>query len=197
MTCAGRSRSRSLALPVSARTSRTSPSGNVLAITPRLMWSLTRMPAGRPAGTRAIVAARPRASVSMAQLCPYVNSIGANSAYAWDLSALTLCYSGNARKGLQRLEGSRELWERHPNPYWFRTTACIALSLTGQHEQAVAVGVRAVNENPNFQGSYRPLIASLGHAGRIGEARRYIAELKHLEPDFSIDWLRANYPPEV
>src|SRR6059058_3786699 len=77
MTCAGRSRSRSLALPVSSRTRRTSPGGNVLAITPRLMWSLTRMPAGRLAGTRAIVVARPRASASMAQLCPYVNRIGA------------------------------------------------------------------------------------------------------------------------
>src|SRR6478736_5826939 len=76
MTWAGRSRSRSLALPVSARTRRTSPIGNALAITPRLMWSLTRMPAGRPAGMRAIVAARPRTSASMAQLCPYVNRIG-------------------------------------------------------------------------------------------------------------------------
>src|SRR3954447_17261655 len=77
MTWAGRSRSRSLALPVSARTCRTSPSGNVPAITPRLMWSLTRMPAGRPARVRAIVATHPRASASMAQLCPYVNGIGA------------------------------------------------------------------------------------------------------------------------
>src|SRR3954470_8806314 len=56
MTCAGRSRSPSLALPVSARTCRTSPIGNVLAITPRLMWSLTRMPAGKPAAARAIAA---------------------------------------------------------------------------------------------------------------------------------------------
>src|SRR3954447_18746375 len=76
MTWAGRSRSRSLALPVSARTRRTSPIGNALAITPRLMWSLTRMPAGRPAGIRAIVAARSRTSASMAQPCSYVNRIG-------------------------------------------------------------------------------------------------------------------------
>src|SRR5689334_9412030 len=78
MTWAGRSRSRSLALPVSARTRRTSPIGNALAITPRLMWSLTRMPAGRPAGTRAIVAARPRTSPRMAQPCSYVNRIDAS-----------------------------------------------------------------------------------------------------------------------
>src|SRR4051794_26524543 len=75
MTCAGRSRSRSLVLPVSARTRRTSSGGNVPAITPRLTWSLRRMPAGRPAGTRAIAVARPRASVNMAQPNLYVNSI--------------------------------------------------------------------------------------------------------------------------
>src|SRR4051812_47662197 len=75
MTCAGRSRSRSLALLVSARTCCTWSSGKVLAITPRLMWSLRRMPAGRPEGARAIVAARPRESASMIQLRHYVNSI--------------------------------------------------------------------------------------------------------------------------
>src|SRR3954453_22431368 len=76
MTCAGRSRSRSLARPVSARTCRTRSSGKVLAITPRLTWSLRRTPAGRPAGERAIAFGRPRESASMAQLCPYLNRIG-------------------------------------------------------------------------------------------------------------------------
>src|SRR3954463_9636800 len=78
MTCAGKS--RSLALPVSARTRRTSSIGNVLAITPRLTWSLRRTPAGRPAGTRAIAVAHPRASASMAQPHLYVNGIAASLA---------------------------------------------------------------------------------------------------------------------
>src|SRR3954465_6607072 len=79
MTCAGRSRSRPLALLVSARPRRTWSGGNVLAITPRLMRSLRRMPAGRPEGARAIVAARPRESASMTQLHHYVNSIEAKA----------------------------------------------------------------------------------------------------------------------
>src|SRR3954464_11673954 len=44
------------------------------------MWSLTRMPAGRPAGMRAIVAARSRTSASMAQPCSYVNRIAVRPA---------------------------------------------------------------------------------------------------------------------
>src|SRR3954452_22192652 len=75
MTCAGRSRSRSLAFPVSARICCTWLSGNILAITPRLMWSVRRMPAGRLAGARAMAVARPKRSASIADLNAYVNSI--------------------------------------------------------------------------------------------------------------------------
>src|SRR3954451_19640145 len=57
MTCAGRASERERDLPVSARTRRTSSAGKVPAITPRLMWSLRRTPAGRPAGGQAIAVA--------------------------------------------------------------------------------------------------------------------------------------------
>src|SRR3954451_450610 len=114
MTCAGRSRSRSLARPVSARTRRTSPGGDVLAITPRLMWPLTRMPAGRLAGTRAIVVARPRASASMAQLCPYVNRIDLNRVSSRPRQAHLACAlsEGGAAVALvdNDEQGSSSLW---------------------------------------------------------------------------------------
>src|SRR4051794_20380013 len=102
MTWAGRSRSRSLARPVSARTRRTSSSGNVLAITPRLMWSLTRMPAGRPAGARAIAVARPRARARMDQLQPYVNGIGTRR-------VLSLLAGGPSRRGVGPVRGDKGL----------------------------------------------------------------------------------------
>src|SRR3954469_20079315 len=76
MTWAGRSRSRSLALPVSARTCRTWSSGNVPAITPRLTWSLTRMPAGKPAAARAIAANPARDAGSVRLLLPNPNGSG-------------------------------------------------------------------------------------------------------------------------
>jgi tetratricopeptide (TPR) repeat protein len=122
-------------------------------------------------------------------------SIDPNSAYAWDLSALTLCYTGRAEEGLQRLHASRGVWERHPNPYYFRTTGCIGLMLAGCYEQAIELCCRTIRENPNFHAPYRPLIASLGHLGRISEARESLASLHRLQPDFSIGWFRANYPP--
>lgn len=122
-------------------------------------------------------------------------SLDPNSAYAWDLSAVTLCYTGEAKEALRRIEMSRDLWQRHPNPYYFQTTACIALMLAGEHERAIELSRRTVRENPSFHAPYRPLIASLGHTGRIEEARRYLAELRRVEPDFSIGWFRTKYPP--
>jgi DNA-binding SARP family transcriptional activator len=118
-----------------------------------------------------------------------------SSAYAWDSSAVALSYAGRADDALQRIGGSAELWQQHPDAYYFRTTSCIALLLAGKPDEAVAVGRQAVRENPNFQASYRPLIASLGLTGRQEEAERYLRELRRLHPDFSVGWFKENYPP--
>jgi DNA-binding SARP family transcriptional activator/TolB-like protein len=118
-----------------------------------------------------------------------------SSVYASDSSAVALSYAGRADEALRRIRGSANLWEQHPDAYYFRTTACIAALLAGRPEEAVAVGRQAVRENPNFQASYRPLIASLGLTGRRAEAERYLRELQRLHPEFSIGWFREHYPP--
>src|SRR4051794_21494429 len=102
MPCAGRAPPRSLSLPVWARTRRTSSIGNVLAITPRLTWPLRRTPAGRPAGTRAIAVAHPRASASMAQPHLYVHGIGPKPHPA---TRSRPAAGGQSRMSLPRLDG--------------------------------------------------------------------------------------------
>ena len=76
---AGRARARS---PGRSRPGPAAPprAGTPWRSRPRPAWSLTRMPAGRPAGMRAIVAARSRTSASMAQPCPDVNRIAPSPA---------------------------------------------------------------------------------------------------------------------
>ena len=118
-----------------------------------------------------------------------------NSPYARDFSAVTLCYAGNAPEALSQIAATNEIWQQHPAPFYARTTDCIAFFLAGENERAAEIGRRAVRTNPNFQGAYRPLIASLGHMGKVDEAGRYLEDLRKLQPDFSIDWFRANYLP--
>ncbi|MGF7206632.1 DNA-binding SARP family transcriptional activator [Skermanella aerolata] len=118
-----------------------------------------------------------------------------NSPYARDFSAVTLCYAGNAPEALNQIAATNEIWQQHPAPFYARTTDCIAFFLAGEHDRAAEIGRRAVRTNPNFQGAYRPLIASLGHMGKVEEAGRYLEDLRKLQPEFSIDWFRANYLP--
>jgi hypothetical protein len=48
---------------------------------------------------------------------------------------------------------------------------------------------------PQFSRALPPVIASLGLTGRVEEARETLVTLQRLDPDFSIGWFRANYPP--
>src|SRR5689334_9074127 len=96
------------------------------------MWSLTRMPAGRPAGARAIAVARPRASASMDQLHPYVNGIEPRPprARARDLrvgsTAAERCLWDIFRA---RRLGGHKFRRQHPIPPWTADFACIEARL--------------------------------------------------------------------
>ena len=118
-----------------------------------------------------------------------------NSPHALDLSAITQCYVGNPEEALRRLRRYEEIWPYDPHPYFHRTTTCIALALAGRYEQAVEMGRLTLQENSNFHAPYRPLITSLGHCGRIEEAREQLSILRERQPDFSVGWFREHYPP--
>jgi hypothetical protein len=50
----------------------------------------------------------------------------------------------------------------------------------------VACGERAVEGNPNYMVTYRPLIAALAHADRVEEAHARLARLLELVPGITI-----------
>lgn len=106
-------------------------------------------------------------------------------AFNWALSALTYCYIGEPETALQCLHRYRQL--RAPDLYCFEHVYTIAYTFKGDYEQAVLVGRRAVNDNPNFVAGYKPLIASLGHLGRRDEAQVYVRTLLALEPNFTVE----------
>jgi hypothetical protein len=47
---------------------------------------------------------------------------------------------------------------------------------------------------PGFQGVQRMRCASLAQAGRVDEARSFLATVRREHPQLSIDWVRANVP---
>jgi DNA-binding SARP family transcriptional activator/TolB-like protein len=115
-------------------------------------------------------------------------------AFIWALSALTFCYIGEPDVALQRLERYRDLAPFDPYFRLFENVFAIAYALKGDYENAVAVGRRVVTFNPDFSGGYRPLIAALGHLGRLEDAKRYLDKLLKLEPNFSLKLFGDVYP---
>ncbi len=117
-----------------------------------------------------------------------------NLASTWAFSALTYSYIGEPDVALQRLERYRDLAPFDPYACLFENVYAIAYMFKGDYEQAVAVGRRVVAANPEFVNGYKPLIASLGHLGRIEEAKPFITTLLTIEPNFTIERFSQLYP---
>jgi tetratricopeptide (TPR) repeat protein len=64
----------------------------------------------------------------------------------------------------------------------------------GDYEKAVTVGKRNIAANPDFVNAYKPLIAALGHLGRIDQAQPYVRKLLGLEPTFTVERFGNVYP---
>jgi hypothetical protein len=64
----------------------------------------------------------------------------------------------------------------------------------GDYEKVVEIGQRAVMVNPEFVNGYKPLIAALGHLGRLADARSYVDKLLSLEANFTVERFGQVYP---
>jgi tetratricopeptide (TPR) repeat protein len=117
-----------------------------------------------------------------------------NLAYIWALSAATYCYVGEPSEALKRLQRYRDLAPFDPYFRFFENAYTIAYTFSGDYEEAVKVGQRVVNANPDFTNGYKPLLASLGHLRRRSEAKSYLEKLLALEPSFTVQQFGAVYP---
>jgi DNA-binding SARP family transcriptional activator len=117
-----------------------------------------------------------------------------NLAYIWALSAATYCYLGEPDDALRRLSRYRDLAPLDPYYGFFENAYTIAYTFKRDYERAVVVGRRVVTGNPHFINGYKPLISSLGHLGRRDEAAPYVEKLLSLEPNFTIEKFRKEYP---
>jgi hypothetical protein len=66
--------------------------------------------------------------------------------------------------------------------------------LVRELDHAVALGRRAVAEQPGNVRAHQRLVAALGHQGGGDEARAASAALRRLQPDFSLAYVDATYP---
>jgi TolB-like protein/Tfp pilus assembly protein PilF len=120
--------------------------------------------------------------------------INANSAFIWAWSAATYCYLGEPEEALRRLQHYRQLGPLACYAFLGENVYAIAYTIAGRYEEAIVWGRKVVHDHPNFSNGYKPLLASLGHAGYEEEARVYLHQLLQLEPNFSIRAFQERYP---
>jgi DNA-binding SARP family transcriptional activator/Tfp pilus assembly protein PilF len=117
-----------------------------------------------------------------------------NLAFIWALSSATCCYVGDPDTALERLERYRDLAPFDPYYSWFENFFTIAYTFKRDYEKAVMFGRRVAKHNPDYSNGYKPLIASLGHLGRVEEAKVYVDRLLALEPNFTVEQFGRVYP---
>ena len=118
-----------------------------------------------------------------------------NPSYAWAHYGVgaALVFSGHAEEGLPHLERAIRLSPRDPYMGSFLVRMADAYMLTGDYETSVEWARKALLQPGTQWSRYAVLIASLGHLGRRDDARRIIAEVTSLRPDFSVAFVQTTH----
>ena len=114
-----------------------------------------------------------------------------NSDRAHYCLGLALLYAGRPDESIPHLESAIRLNPRSPISWAYYDVLGRAFFNLGNYEEA-AVCLNKATQQPNA--SFLPFThsaATLGHLGRIDEARRMLAEGKKRQPDFSADTVES------
>ena len=117
-----------------------------------------------------------------------------NISIIWAITAATQCYVGQPDLALEHLQRYRDLTPSNPNTRVWDGVFTIAYLLRGDYEGAFRHGRIFLRENPDFSNGYKPLLAALGHLGKIEEALPYLQKLLSLEPRFTVAQFGRTYP---
>ena len=111
---------------------------------------------------------------------------GPSSAMAWTMSAATHGYRRRGRRGRGRGRARAAPFPRRPLHFWHEGILANAHYVAGDYGQAVNWARSAVAQNPSIRFTLRTLVASLGAAGHMDEARRAADHLLGLQPEFRL-----------
>jgi TolB-like protein len=103
-------------------------------------------------------------------------------------------FAGRHREAIEHGREAIRLSPLDPEMALFLGAIAVAHYTARRYDEAILSTAEALRLRPGFQGAQRLHCASLAQAGRVEEARAYLATVRHEQPDLSIDWVRANVP---
>jgi TolB-like protein len=120
--------------------------------------------------------------------------INPNSAAAHSHLSRGLAFAGQDREAIEHGEDAIRLSPLDPDMALFLGSFAVAHYAAARYAQSAHYAGEALRLRPGFQGAQRMRCASLAQAGRVEEARAFLATVRREQPQLSIDWLKANVP---
>jgi TolB-like protein/Tfp pilus assembly protein PilF len=134
-----------------------------------------------------------RTEESIASFTRAVN-LNPNSAAAHCYLSHGLAFAGRDREAVEYAEEAIRLSPLDPEMAIFLGGIAVAHYTAGRYAESVRYSLELLRLRPGFQGAQRMLCASLAQAGRVDEAREFMATVRREQPQLSIDWIRASVP---
>jgi TolB-like protein/Tfp pilus assembly protein PilF len=108
--------------------------------------------------------------------------------------ATTLVFSGRWREAIDAVNRALRLSPHDPFVAFNYGNAALAHYLGGNYEEAVRQSQAAVRLRPGYGSAYRLLVASAGISGRTEIAAAALQELRRVQPNVSLEWIKAYVP---
>lgn len=114
-----------------------------------------------------------------------------NLAFGWDATAMNAIYSGELDVARKAADIARRLGRYSPYRYYYDSSAAIAATLSGRHDQAIRIGEQVLAKRPDFLPVMRHLVASYALSGATDKAHAMFRRLRQVDPDFGTDAMHA------
>jgi TolB-like protein/DNA-binding winged helix-turn-helix (wHTH) protein len=121
-------------------------------------------------------------------------SLNPNSAAAHACLSHIFAFSGRDREAIRHGEEAIRLSPLDPDMAFFLGGIAVAHYTGGRFGEAVRCTTEALRLRLGFQGAQRLRCASLAQAGRLEEARSFLACIRRQQPQLSVEWIRASVP---
>jgi TolB-like protein/class 3 adenylate cyclase/Tfp pilus assembly protein PilF len=118
-----------------------------------------------------------------------------NLAAAWSASGSLRSYRGENDLAIEHLAHAMRLSPLDPLMFFMQSFTAFAHFQAGRYNEAWPLAERACREQPYFLSAIRIAAASNAGAGRLEEARRFIARALQLDPELRISNLRDRTTP--
>lgn len=117
-----------------------------------------------------------------------------NFSLAQGYYGLALSYSGHWEEGELAARRAMRLSPRDPLSALFCGIAAYALFVGGKYDESIRLAREGIRQRHDFVGAHRVLTAAAGMAGRNDVAAVAARELRRVQPNVSLEWIKREMP---